>query len=264
MAETRMNMKPGDLPSDFAGDLPGRFPHGFVYGRALSASGDGWAALFPTDLGWMACLWGRDRLLWNSFGFDTDGTARHAVWAAARSEFAFTIDAWLIADEAGEAGEADEAHEADDVASSGCPERLLAIASRLARFAETFSDRFLDVPLSLQHLGPFTQRVVEACRAIPPGQTASYADLAAQAGSPKAARAVGNAMARNRFPLIVPCHRVVGAGGNLGGYSAPQGLAMKRRLLECETRESGRDPRLTWPFPRTEGGDDSRPRATTD
>ena len=66
------------------------------------------------------------------------------------------------------------------------------------------------------------------------GLTRTYGELAAECGSPGAARAVGSVMAKNRYPLIVPCHRVLAAGGELGGYSAPDGLKMKRRLLEME------------------------------
>ncbi|MEO1971721.1 MAG: MGMT family protein, partial [Pirellulaceae bacterium] len=61
----------------------------------------------------------------------------------------------------------------------------------------------------------------------------SYAGLAVAAGSPAAARAVGNVMRTNRYPLLIPCHRVVGSG-SLGGYSAPDGLDMKQRLLQME------------------------------
>jgi methylated-DNA-[protein]-cysteine S-methyltransferase len=80
----------------------------------------------------------------------------------------------------------------------------------------------------------FQRKVLDACRAIPPGETLSYAELAVIAGAPGAARAVGNVMRTNRIPLVIPCHRVVGSGGSLGGYSAPDGLAMKRKLLERE------------------------------
>ena len=76
--------------------------------------------------------------------------------------------------------------------------------------------------------------MIHQCRLIPYGQVLTYGELAERAGSPRAARAVGNVMRTNRFPLIVPCHRVVGAAGALGGYSAPTGLKMKRRLLRLE------------------------------
>jgi methylated-DNA-[protein]-cysteine S-methyltransferase len=95
-------------------------------------------------------------------------------------------------------------------------------------------DSFLDVRLDLADYSPFQSAVVQHCRRIPIGQTITYGELARRAGSPGAARAVGQVMACNRFPLIVPCHRVVGANGSLGGFSARNGLNMKRRLLRIE------------------------------
>lgn len=80
----------------------------------------------------------------------------------------------------------------------------------------------------------FQRDVTTACRAIPWGSTATYGELAARAGHPKAARAVGSVMSHNRCPLIVPCHRVVPSGGKLGGFSAPGGITTKQRLLRQE------------------------------
>lgn len=111
------------------------------------------------------------------------------------------------------------------------------LIDRLQRYAGGESVDFSDVPAAVDHLSAFQRRVVKACRAIPPGERRTYGQLAAAAGSPGAARAVGQVMAMNRVPLIVPCHRVVASGGGLGGFSAPQGLAMKRRLLELEAAE---------------------------
>ncbi|MEM7456037.1 MAG: MGMT family protein [Planctomycetota bacterium] len=88
--------------------------------------------------------------------------------------------------------------------------------------------------IEMEHLSDFQKSVTDACRAIPYGEMRSYGELATIAGSPGAARAVGTVMRRNRFPLIVPCHRVIGAGGSLGGYSAVDGTATKVRLLELE------------------------------
>jgi methylated-DNA-[protein]-cysteine S-methyltransferase len=105
---------------------------------------------------------------------------------------------------------------------------------RLQAFAEGQGDDFLDARLDESRLTPFQRRVVHYCRRIPAGKVATYGQLAQQAGSPGAARAVGQVMASNRWPLIVPCHRVIGAGGGLGGYSAPDGLAVKRKLLARE------------------------------
>lgn len=84
---------------------------------------------------------------------------------------------------------------------------------------------------------PFHREVLERCAQIPAGQTLTYGQLAAQAGRPRAARAVGSAMARNRWPLIIPCHRVVGSDGRLTGYSGTGGIETKRRLLGLEAGE---------------------------
>jgi len=80
----------------------------------------------------------------------------------------------------------------------------------------------------------FQRNVIVAVRQLEYGETASYGDLAMRAGSPRAARAVGQVMATNRVPIIIPCHRVIASGGQLGGYSAPSGLEMKRQLLALE------------------------------
>lgn len=105
----------------------------------------------------------------------------------------------------------------------------------LRQFAAGDDVDLTPIRLSLGHLTPFQRRVIRTCRAIKRGELLSYGEVAAKAGSPGAARAVGQVMRTNRTPLIVPCHRVVAAGGKLGGFSAPQGLAMKRRLLKLES-----------------------------
>ncbi|HEY3244077.1 MAG TPA: methylated-DNA--[protein]-cysteine S-methyltransferase [Phycisphaerae bacterium] len=92
----------------------------------------------------------------------------------------------------------------------------------------------LDVPLDLSEMTPFRRRVMLACRAIPRGQTRSYADLARCAGVPGATRAAGSVMAHNPLGLLVPCHRVLRSDGSLGGFSSPGGVKLKRRLLEHE------------------------------
>lgn len=114
------------------------------------------------------------------------------------------------------------------------PAAIVDVVERFIRFAVGEPVDFSDVVVDESHLTPFGKRIVHACRRIPAGQTRGYGELAAESGSPGAARAVGQVMARNRFPLVVPCHRVLAAGGRIGGFSAPQGLNMKRRLLELE------------------------------
>jgi methylated-DNA-[protein]-cysteine S-methyltransferase len=170
---------------------------------------------FETELDWMAVAW-RDNMLHGAvFGY---AMRRHAEVALARSLRLPPQSLCLVGD-----GQSTEA-----------PHWVVELKSLLRQFAEGRPVDFSDAPLALEHLSPFAQRVVAACRRIPWGQVRTYGQLAAVCGSPGAARAVGSVMAKNRFPLIVPCHRVLAAGGELGGYSAPSGLAMKRRLLEME------------------------------
>ncbi len=162
--------------------------------------------VFSTDLGNMAISGYGDCLCGLTFG--------HADEAAARGQ----MQRWA-------------SHAACELVE--VPDWNDALVQRLEDYAAGKPDDFLDVEVQLPKM-PFARRVVELCRAIPAGQTVSYAALAAQAGSPRAARAVGNTMAANPVPLIVPCHRVVGSRQELRGYSAAGGLSTKRRLLEME------------------------------
>jgi O-6-methylguanine DNA methyltransferase len=92
--------------------------------------------------------------------------------------------------------------------------------------------KFDPVPMDLSGMSEFQLRVLKALRQVPSGKVRTYAWLAKQAGNPRAARAVGNAMARNPIPLLIPCHRVVPASGGVGNYGL--GVARKRRLLSRE------------------------------
>ena len=96
-----------------------------------------------------------------------------------------------------------------------------------------------DQPLDLREATAFQRRVWLAVRDIPYGETRSYGQIARQAGSPGAARAVGQAMAANPVPIVAPCHRVIGSDGNLRGFGG--GLDLKRRLLEMERVLRGRE-----------------------
>lgn len=97
-----------------------------------------------------------------------------------------------------------------------------------------FSGRSLvfDVPWDLSILPPFEQKVLQATARIPAGHVASYAEVAARAGSPRASRAAGNALNHNPVAIVVPCHRVVRSDGSLGGYGG--GRERKEWLLEHE------------------------------
>ena len=100
------------------------------------------------------------------------------------------------------------------------------------------------VPLDLDGVPPFARRVYEVARTIPPGATLPTARSRPGSSTPDAARDVGQALGQNPFPLVVPCHRVVAAGGKLGGFSARGGAATKRRLLAIERARIGDGPDL--------------------
>ena len=90
------------------------------------------------------------------------------------------------------------------------------------------------IALDDRRLEAFRRRVYAAAREVGPGETVSYGELARAIGEPDAAREVGAALAENPYPIVVPCHRVLSAGGALHGFSAPGGIATKRRMLEIE------------------------------
>ncbi|NLH15756.1 MAG: methylated-DNA--[protein]-cysteine S-methyltransferase [Phycisphaerae bacterium] len=96
-------------------------------------------------------------------------------------------------------------------------------------------DRF-DVDLSA--LTHFQQKVLIACRAVRFGQTATYSELARQAGSPRAVRAAASALAANPIPLVIPCHRILRKDGGFGGFSATGGIRFKAQLLRLERKDA--------------------------
>jgi methylated-DNA-[protein]-cysteine S-methyltransferase len=121
-----------------------------------------------------------------------------------------------------------------DITAGGVPPALLAgaVDQLRAYFAGELTE--FDVPLSVPGGSAFERAVWAAMREIPYGQMRTYGEIAAQTGDPGGARAVGVACNRNPLPLVVPCHRVVGAGGKLVGFGG--GLPRKRFLLELESR----------------------------
>jgi methylated-DNA-[protein]-cysteine S-methyltransferase len=96
------------------------------------------------------------------------------------------------------------------------------------------ASRLDEVTLDLEGVPPFHRRVYEVARTIPPGTTLSYGEVAARMGAPGAAREVGQALGRNPFAIIVPCHRVLAANGKVGGFSARGGVRTKLRLISGE------------------------------
>jgi methylated-DNA-[protein]-cysteine S-methyltransferase len=93
-----------------------------------------------------------------------------------------------------------------------------------------------DLPIHWDVMSPFQQKVQRAVYAIPYGETRTYGQIAAQIGSPRAARAVGRANATNPMPLVLPCHRLVGADGSLRGYGGGEGIKTKAWLLDLEKK----------------------------
>jgi methylated-DNA-[protein]-cysteine S-methyltransferase len=100
------------------------------------------------------------------------------------------------------------------------------------------------IDLDMTELPEFHRSVYEITRTIAPGRTLTYGDIAARVGTPKDARAVGQALGRNPFPIVVPCHRVLAADGRMHGFSGPGGVNTKLRLLEIEGYEPNPGPSL--------------------
>ncbi|MCI3134742.1 methylated-DNA--[protein]-cysteine S-methyltransferase [Phenylobacterium aquaticum] len=129
------------------------------------------------------------------------------------------------------------------VAAAPSPEAAFAISAITALMVDGRTD-LTGVTLDMGGLSDFLIRVYAAARAVPPGQTRTYGEIAAAAGAPREARAVGQAMGRNPWPIVVPCHRVMGAGGKLVGFSAPGGTDTKLKLLSIEQARLSNAPGL--------------------
>lgn len=121
-------------------------------------------------------------------------------------------------------------HQSSDV----MPNWVKDIVKKLQRHLSGKLQKFSSCPLNLEAIPKFHRVVYRELCQVPHGATISYAELAKRSGSPRAARAVGQAMARNPFPILIPCHRVLAASGQLGHYSGGKGAATKRELLLIE------------------------------
>jgi methylated-DNA-[protein]-cysteine S-methyltransferase len=97
---------------------------------------------------------------------------------------------------------------------------------------------FLNCAMDWSSLSPFQQKVYKAAMKVPYGTVETYGNLARRIGCPKGARAVGGALSKNPFPLVVPCHRIVRGDGGLGGFSARGGIVLKKKLLKLEKLSS--------------------------
>jgi methylated-DNA-[protein]-cysteine S-methyltransferase len=189
-------------------------------------------AVFSTDFGWFG-LWGNaDGLAGLAIGHASRESARRSV--RERLALVYRLQS---ADRAknghkppSEPTEVGTPTGAEWAESDWNPD----LRRRLQDYTLGSPDDFRDVCVLLPKLTAFQRAVIDATRQIPCGETRSYAELAAEAGRPGAARAVGNVMASNRVPIVIPCHRVVASGGKWGGFSAPQGVDLKRRMLDVE------------------------------
>jgi methylated-DNA-[protein]-cysteine S-methyltransferase len=162
-----------------------------------------WAVSFNSSIGWFAVLGETDRIKAVTFGHPSATAAKKALPSPTASH-------------------------------ARVLRTMPPVARRLQAYARGKKDDFCDVSIDLGQVSAFKRKVLDLCRKIPFGATLNYGKLAALAGSPKAARAVGSCMSRNRLPIIIPCHRVVRANGSIGAYTACGGSRMKKRLLDLE------------------------------
>jgi len=131
-----------------------------------------------------------------------------------------------------------------EVAELQPPGWVTAAITRVQALLQGAHDDLCDLPLELAGVPPFHQKVYEITRAIPPGEVLTYGEVARRVGEPGAARAVGQALGKNPFAPVVPCHRVLAAGGKSGGFSAEGGADTKLRMLEIEGARFGEQPGL--------------------
>jgi len=136
-------------------------------------------------------------------------------------------------------------HQLGEAREDAPPPEIEVVVAEIQRLLAGEQRDLSSAVLDMGAVPEFDRRVYVETRRIPPGQTVTYGDIAARLGDVGLSRAVGQALGRNPFPIIVPCHRVLAAHGKTGGFSAPGGIDTKRRLLEIE---GARDlhPTLPW------------------
>ncbi len=125
------------------------------------------------------------------------------------------------------------------VTESEPPPGVQHVIQRVVATLEGHHDDLTDIALDMRDVPPFNQRVYAAARAIPPGRTVTYCEMAAGLGEPGASRAVGQALGHNPFAPIVPCHRILAAANGGGGFSAGGGVSTKLKMLEIEKAQFG-------------------------
>jgi methylated-DNA-[protein]-cysteine S-methyltransferase len=125
------------------------------------------------------------------------------------------------------------------------PRGLVADAvERIQRLLSAGEADLSPIVLDQARVGAFERKVYEICREVPPGRTITYGEIARRIGDVAESRRVGQALGRNPWPIVVPCHRVLAADGKAGGFSAPGGVDTKMRMLALERARTGDDPGL--------------------
>jgi len=171
--------------------------------------------LFETIIGRCGVAWGDRGLI----GLQLPETSPGAAWARLRKRFPDAVESEPTAE-------------------------IEALIERIRDLLAGGRDDLADIPLDLDGQSPFNLRVYEIARAITPGETSTYGEVAKAMGEPGAARAVGKALGENPWPIVVPCHRVLGASGTMGGFSAPGGAETKAKLLTIERARTDAVPTL--------------------
>jgi methylated-DNA-[protein]-cysteine S-methyltransferase len=171
--------------------------------------------LFDTVIGRCGLAWGQRGLIGVQLPEATPG----AAWARLRKRF-------------------------PDAVETDPPDETDAVIDRIRDLLGGERDDLADVPLALEGQSSFNLRVYEIARAIRPGETSTYGQVAAAMGEPGASRAVGKALGENPWPIVVPCHRVLAASGKMGGFSANGGAETKARLLTLEKAKTSDVPTL--------------------
>jgi methylated-DNA-[protein]-cysteine S-methyltransferase len=178
-------------------------------------TGAGGFALFPTAIGRCGIAWDQRALLGVQLPESSDPATRARLLRAL-----------------------------PELAETEPPPWVLLAVARIQALLDGSQDDLADLPLDMQGVPPFHQRVYEITRAIPPGRTLTYGEVAQRLGDPGAARAVGQALGHNPFAPVVPCHRVLAARNGGGGFSAEGGVATKLRMLQIERAQMGTEPGL--------------------
>jgi methylated-DNA-[protein]-cysteine S-methyltransferase len=172
-------------------------------------------ALFDTVIGRCGVAWGVSGLIGMQLPEATPG----AAWARLRKRFPEAVE-------------------------TPPPPAIEQIIERVLDLLAGGRDDLTDIPLDLTGVQAFNLRVYEIARAIAPGETSTYGQVARAMGEPGAARAVGKALGENPWPIVVPCHRVLAASGRMGGFSAEGGASTKAQLLTLERARTSAAPTL--------------------